>query len=207
MRNVCTTPARVDREFMPFMAAYNACARRFNTRIQICSTYRSLSKNRQVGGATSSNHLVGHGIDMYLLDQNGAACTEACLLSVSRRNARPGVRDTLACFDAVRNSAAGFNPRWNIMIRGHLDVVHLDDRINVKYPAQHVAKRTACDADNRRPIETVECASFESGASFLRDENDYSGAESETPTDDPALSMMLSSSQQMYLFFRLVLYC
>lgn len=113
---------------------------------------------------------------MYIIDRNGVPCTEQCLLSVGTRNARPGVRETLACLDTVRNSAWGGNPRWNIQIRGHLDVVHLDDRLNTRYNAAHVAKRTACDADAQRSIAIADCAWFEASASLLRDENDYSGA-------------------------------
>lgn len=177
MRNACRTPFVVDKEFMPFVAAYNRCARTHGTRIQVCSSYRTIAHNRRVMGASSSNHLVGHAIDMYLLDRNGGACTEACLMSAAARNARPGVRETLACFESIRNSAWGGNPRWGIMIRGHLDVVHLDDRINTKYNSAHVAKRAACDADYRRSIAAANCAWFESSASLLRDENDFSGNE------------------------------
>jgi hypothetical protein len=169
MYEACGNDIVVDEEFMPFVAEFNKCARTHGTRIGICSTYRNIARNRRVGGASSSNHLVGHAIDMMIRDRNGRACDEACMLSVATRNARPGVPETLACFTRVPRAVWGGTPSARIMIRGHLDVVHLDDRINVRYPREHVAKRTACNAD--RVFQAANCASYEQdGPSLLEAE-------------------------------------
>lgn len=169
MFEACGNDIVVDEEFMPFMAEFNKCARTHGTRIGICSSYRNIARNRRVGGASSSNHLVGHAIDMMIRDRNGRACDEACMLSVGTRTSRPGVPETLACFVRVPRAVWGGTPAARIMIRGHLDVVHLDDRINVRFPREHVAKRTACNAD--RVFQAASCAVYEqTGPSLLEAE-------------------------------------
>ena len=191
MYNACGNNIIFDEEFMPFVSEYNRCAALAGTRIGICSTYRNIAHNRRVGGASSSNHLVGHAIDFQVRDRNGGVCNEACLLSRAVREARPGVKETLACIDAIRGSAWGGNPATNIRIRGHLDVVHCDDRINTRAPSAHVAKRTACNAD--RVFQRVSCDSYSlASRSFLGEEGEeepqiVAPADQSAPVVDVAL--------------------
>jgi hypothetical protein len=165
MFNACGNNVVFDEEFMPVIAEHNRCARASGTKIGICSTYRNIAHNRRVGGASGSNHLVGHAIDFNIKDRSGVVCNERCLLSKATREARPGVKETLACIERIPTNAWGGNPVHRINIRGHLDVVHCDDRINVRYPTAHVAKRTACDAD--RVFQRVSCDSYALNAQSL----------------------------------------
>lgn len=146
----------IDREFLPFVTEYNKCAAQAGTKLGICSSYRNIARNAAVGGATSSNHLVGHAIDMNIIDKNGRNCDWNCMLSSSARASHPGVQATIDCFNRLPSpSRYGGNPRFGIVSAGKTDAVHLDDGLNSRDPSRHRAKITACNADTN--FERVNC--------------------------------------------------
>ena len=157
MRNVGSQPFRVDREFMPYLSEYNRCLIAANTRIVITSSYRNIAENNRVNGARSSNHLVGHAIDMNIVGSNGRNCNMACMRTSSKHNI-PGVQATIDCWNRLpAPSRYGGNPTFGIRIRSGIDSVHLDDNINRAHSSKHSAKINSCNAD--RSFATVSCGS------------------------------------------------
>ena len=93
------------------LSQYHACAVNANVRLAVCSAFRSEADNIRVGGATTSNHLVGHALvsfaacrlrhsvcacvlispqDMSPFGSDNTYCNWDCMLSVSQRSAIPG---------------------------------------------------------------------------------------------------------------------
>jgi uncharacterized protein YcbK (DUF882 family) len=87
-----------------------------NVKLGLCSSYRDIAENARVGGVVASNHLVGHAIDINVIDRNGQLCNWNCLLSSSQRAAHPGVQEVIDCFNALPHpSRYGGNPSWGII--------------------------------------------------------------------------------------------
>ena len=99
----------------------------YDFKVYITSSYR---KDGFVSGAIvppakRSNHLIGHAIDMNLIDrQTGKFCNSVCL---GRSNKPSGVR----CFIGKIRSNSSL--RWGGDFK-KTDPVHIDDGTNIKNP-------------------------------------------------------------------------
>jgi len=181
--NACGNRVAYDEEFMPIIAAFDRCASANGVKVGVCSTYRNIAHNRRVGGSSSSNHLVGHAIDFDLTGSNGVVCGEDCMLSPSRLRSVPGVQATLDCIQKHPRVAWGGNPKWAITIRGHLDVVHIDDRLNVRSSSFHRSKVNTCNDDT--VFNAVRCESYLLSSAALLEGEMLDMNEGSLPAADP----------------------
>ncbi|EDV19771.1 putative secreted protein [Trichoplax sp. H2] len=114
--------------FVPQMDKINSWASSCNVQVYITSSYRA---NADVSGAivqpaSRSNHMIGHAIDMNVVDgATGVFCNSNCLRSLS--TAPSGVK----CF--INKVQADSVLRWGMSFN---DPVHIDEPININYPSR-----------------------------------------------------------------------
>jgi hypothetical protein len=126
----------VNKDFMTQMSGFNACAKTHGTRIVVTSSYRDWDSQLELikkgkSAALTSNHLLGHAIDFNLKDAKGRDCDLKCLSDEATRKLRPGVDESLECFQTY--AKWGGLKKNAITVDGQLDYVHLDDRYNTRF--------------------------------------------------------------------------
>ena len=118
-----TKSARVHTGFLSSMHTINSYAQQCRVRVYITSSYRKTAhvKGAIVPPATRSNHMIGHAIDMNLIDRRtGKFCNSRCLPNSSRPNG-------VSCFIGKIRSHPTL--RWGGDFR-RSDPVHIDDATN-----------------------------------------------------------------------------
>lgn len=120
--------ARVHTKFLSAIQNINSYARECHVKIYVTSSYRS---THRVGGAIvtparRSNHMVGHAIDMNLVDRKTARFCNSRCLAVKR-----GRPDGVTCFiNKIRSDVV---LRWGGDFTNP-DPVHIDDATNIRKP-------------------------------------------------------------------------
>ena len=116
-------PCRADKQFLPLLKKINSYAVQANVSIDVTSSFRTTTNvaGAIVKPATFSNHLVGHGIDMNVIYDNGKRANSTVLKKYP--NVPAPVKQFLkAIIDDPKL-------RWGGKFRAK-DPVHIDDGLN-----------------------------------------------------------------------------